>query len=806
MRKKHWNKLKRVAFKALPSSNDMSLFVKGLILVIIGITGMMMFSYVSTAKAQVSNSSDYEDAFSGVLAKLGQDAPGGCVALYGFSSAPDRDFSAAASTGGFGRSDIEKCSGTKAALSSTNTPTGDEVNSINSPIAEVDYGATGRLLNAGTSVYDVNLTQPGTTMVYYADNIRGTAHAADNPTSGRSFLAPIFFLNQAMVNLAYGLVVVLLLFAALNILISSLTGAEEKFTLVQLLINAGVTLLVVTFYYEISAIIYDLTVNYGNALAASVLSPYINAQVILERLQPGGDLSVVMLLNTFEFAGVTDSFLVVAQSVASGLYPAVAQSTGTLSNIFGPLIGTGQIASGSWLAGLANFFGFAGGVSSVGIGYVASTFLGSKQVFESIIAWTIFLINLKIFFNLLSTAVTYSVMTAFGPLMALGGMTGGFEKIRESFTTLLALGAVFPGTFTAILLAATTMNMFIRRDVNAAEVDTGSVLCKYSPGDPTSTAESIIDRGGVVNTGQKLIGGDITTEDPKEFRIKNYINQRIYDVTPASSVGGVRNCRSSLFQTPFTFIPAPFGTLGNRALQIQLIDSLVRTFLAIAFLLIASRMPAIINEAMGVKDFGPIKGIGKIFTKGAGTFFSVGGTALSLGLPIATGLANSTQSFVGRRILRGRPFSSAAKGIDTWKTNRDVNAGRLESYQQAVTDPVTGNTTNETFYRPGKNFKPQSSLGDVFDALKNRSSAYGTAAASRQMSSGSTMFQGMGVSAADANLLAGQQVIQNFDKLTKQMNGFGNAMQAATGIVDNLTKQMGGLANEIGKLLILDID
>lgn len=809
MNKKHFAKIKRLLISGLPSSKEAGLFIKGLILVMVLFTFGVIFNYTSTAHAQ----SVKDNAFSGITLTF-IDTPAGCAGIHGFGNSEALKISTVTTTAGYGRNAQDACGPSFQALegsASSSSSTG----SNNVSFAEVDYGATGRVLNGGVSLYQNDAIQPGMTVEYYASKIRGVASAADNPTSGRSVLAPIFFLNQAMVNLAYALVAVVLVFSALNILISSLTGAEERFTLVQLLINAGVTLIAISFYYEIAAIIFDVGVNYGNSLVASIMSPFINSQVILDRLQPGGDLSIIAVINTFEFTGVSDGLLNVTQNIASGLFPAITQSSIAINKALtnNPAVIASQAWSGDFLGAIGNTFGLAGGVSSIGISYIVSNFLGNKEIFDAVIAWAVFFVNIKIFFNLLSSFLSFCIYTGFGPMIALGGITGGFEKISTSFKSLFALAAVFPLTFLLILLGATSMNMFIRdgtsdtvlggtQNAGSSGAASASVLCKYSTADPQNTQDKIINRDPITGFLDGIINGDSGKDNPTDFRNRNYLNQRIFDVTPANKQGNVRDCRPSLFPVPFTFIPAPFGTIGNRQMQVQTIDSLVRTFLGIIFLILASRAPKILEEVLEVKHLGSLNGLVGAFKSGTESFFAVGGVALSVGLPLTNTLTKAGSGFIANRAIRfrsnggsrlggiGNAIGGFADRRNAAKQQREINSGLLDA---------SGN-------KLGSNVPKYSSLGDIFGSYtSNRSDQFKNATAAAKMNGLSTGMQNAGAPAMAADVFAGQKIFADYDKLTKQMNVFGNSIQTATSAITAMVDAAQKFSAQASKLITLDI-
>jgi hypothetical protein len=716
---------------------------------------------------------------------------------FGLSQARDIKYSAFTENLGVGRKVAEYCR----QLSGPNAASSDQKSGMYDTglgWIQIDYGATGRLINATASVYGTQAVQPGMTVEYYAKRIRGEVLAADNPMSGRSVLAPILVLNQNLVNLAYGLVVVVLLVSSLNILLSSLTGQEEKVTIVQLVMNAGVTLLIITFYYEIAAIIYDLTVNYGNALVASMMAPFINSKVILERLSPGGDLAVINLLNVYQFVGVSDALLVVLQSIMSGLYPAIAQSASAIGASLG---GRGTIDSPFNI--FAGIFQFAGGLGATGASIFISSFLGNAEIFQAIISWTIFGINIKIFINLLTSFVTFTIYVGFGPLIALGGIDGGFARISESFKKLFALGLVFPMTFLFILLGATALNLSIREKPYDASQDSVKAipLCKYSPSDPANTENSIIDNAGLTQWLQERIGGNPDVEDPARFRNKNFVNQNIFDVVPKGYIDGLRDCRPSLFPVPWTFIPAPFGTVGQRQLQIQTIDSLVRTFLALVFIILAARVPSIVNEALGVREMNSLSNITSAFGAGAKGAFGAGGTIFATGLGMMSAATRVPIPLAG--------YLNSARGLGQNSYLQAVGGVLGRVVQRLNPSSVQGIIANYS-----KRQSTPAEMVNQFNSVRNSflGATPGAAPAARTPAGVPTPGTPAAAAAgamdpAYASLIAAVRLGTAFQDLSQQTTALGQLFGAAGTAIAQTTSQLQGLARELrGFIATISID
>ncbi|BDQ05082.1 MAG: hypothetical protein KatS3mg084_0600 [Candidatus Dojkabacteria bacterium] len=790
------NKLKRIFCAALPSRGDLVLFGKSLVFLFAILLGLSLFSHLaSPVKAfnwpwvEEKEVDSAPDAFFQYM----NFQVAGC---FGLSQARDIKYSAFTENLGVGRKVAEYCR----QLSGPNAASSDQKSGMYDTglgWIQIDYGATGRLINATASVYGTQAVQPGMTVEYYAKRIRGEVLAADNPMSGRSVLAPILVLNQNLVNLAYGLVVVVLLVSSLNILLSSLTGQEEKVTIVQLVMNAGVTLLIITFYYEIAAIIYDLTVNYGNALVASMMAPFINSKVILERLSPGGDLAVINLLNVYQFVGVSDALLVVLQSIMSGLYPAIAQSTSAIGASLG---GRGTIDSPFNI--FAGIFQFAGGLGATGASIFISSFLGNAEIFQAIISWTIFGINIKIFINLLTSFVTFTIYVGFGPLIALGGIDGGFARISESFKKLFALGLVFPMTFLFILLGATALNLSIREKPYDASQDSVKAipLCKYSPSDPANTENSIIDNAGLTQWLQDSIGGNPDVEDPARFRNKNFVNQNIFDVVPKGYIDGLRDCRPSLFPVPWTFIPAPFGTVGQRQLQIQTIDSLVRTFLALVFIILAARVPSIVNEALGVREMNSLSNITSAFGAGAKGAFGAGGTIFATGL----GMLSAATSAATRVPIPLAGHLNSARGLGQ------------NSYLQAVggvlgrvVQRLNPSSVQDIIANYSKRQSTPAEMVNQFNSVRNSflGATPGAAPAGVPTPGTPAAAAAGAMDPAYASLIAAVQLGTAFKDLSQQTTALGTVFSTFGGSIVALTTQIQAFAKELrGFIATISID
>ncbi len=613
----------------------------------------------------------------------------------------------------------------------------------NSPFVMYDLGAMGRITNASANLYKTPAASPNEVVQYYASRATGRTLAA-SPTSGREVLAPVFLLSQMFRNIAYGIIIIILITSSLSILLGALGSGEQKLSLVNLIMNAGVTLVLVTFFYEIAAVIYDLVVNYGNQIVASIMEPYINAKVILERLQPGGDLNVSMLINTFEFVGITDGLNNVIQNVFAGFYPAVNQTAGALGRNVVPTPGPGAGVAGE-------FLGMMGGFVSTFANMVISSLLGSKEVFDAVLSFTIFFINMKIFINLLDAFVRVNLYVAFGPIMMLRGLNKGYDEIKNTFMLIATYCAVYPVTFFFILLGAACANIFIRPNnkTGGTQEVSKTVLCVYSNNDPEYTEGGIINRWGADSAITHFLGiGDPARDDPANFRYRNLINQNIFDTTPSAySKDGKRNCRSNLFPTPFTFVPAPFGNYGNRLLQIQTTDTLIRTFMAIAFLVLASRTPKLLVELTGVKELSSLQGIGRSFGAGLKPFLGIGAFTLGASVPLGLGVLK-----------------------------RAVNT-KL---------PVMG-SINDVYKRMADN-SPANFQKMAADYSKNSSQLESNLVA-------------QGVNPADARAIAATTVSNSmafqFKDLTSKMNSFGEAIGGLVGAVNGAAAQIQGFAREL---------
>lgn len=745
-------KFKRSVFALIPDAKDMVFFAKALVVCMMIFSFVFIFLYAAhPSKASSATSGNYSNLGTSVCSN-DQYAEGkiksACTsAIFGIFTEPVTGSAHLV----LGNSEFDSTDPASA-------PSG---------FQSIDFGATGRLVNASQNIYSTQIAQPAQTISYYAHRAQNKAYAA-NPTSGREALTPIFFLSQTMRNLAYGIIVIVLIVSSLSILLSTLMGGEQKLSIVQLMINTGISLALATFFYEIAAIIYDLTVNYGNAVVASIMEPFINAKVILERLQPGGDANITVLMNTFQFIGVSDAFGQIMKNVTAGLGPAITQSTSAIAETAVP--GPGGVIG--WFMGL-----FSGGVS-IGLNYVASNLLGSTPLFDAVISWTIFILNVKIFFNLIDAFVKYNMYVAFGPLLVLQGINSGFEKVNNLFKLLVAYGLVFPVTFLFILLAATVMNIFIRND-SGQTVDR-SVLCIYNTSDPANTEDGILGRSWVGETVNGVLGfEDTKTNDPKAFRNRNFISQNIFDTKPAFENDGVRSCRSSLFPVPWTFVPAPFGNFGNRLVQAQTIDSLIRTFLGLAFVIMAGRVPNLMIELLEAKELRSLQGLGKAIASGL---------APTVGFGIA-GVSNAIGMFKGT-------LGIGLNGIRTKGLKKFEGSKTFTRLQQAGTDYMNNTQSLGGLYKKftGPVFSDQNSYDAFTKVLGQRNKQ-------RELMDNDPRFRNMNDD-QKARLLdgiMGPSFQQQFQKSAEMVGSFGNALGGAVGglngFIDALSKNVEQIRN-----------
>jgi hypothetical protein len=757
-------KLKRIIRALVPGTKDFSLFFRTLIIFLIGATFVYTFLY--TAKpAQADTATPNKSIFNGVIAGGIGYAATGELHL-------NKDASAVFNT--VAGADTIKLNTTSAASENPTDP------QQQSGFMQINFGGTGSLINATANIYSTEIARPAEVVQYYASRAKGEAYAA-NPTSGREVLAPIFFLSQAMRNVAYGIIVIVLIASSISILMASLSGGEQKLSIVQLMMNTGLSLILATFFYEIAAILYDLCVNYGNAVVSSIMEPFINAQVILDRLQPGGDLNITAMLNTFQFVGVTDAFTGIMKNVTAGLGPVITQSVSAIpeNTIHGP---------GNAIGAALGFF--SGGVSSA-INLVASNLLGSNAVFDAIIGWTIFILNIKIFFNLLDAFIKFNMYTAFGPILVLQGVNGGFEKIKNLFKLMAAYALVFPVTFLFILLGATTMNIYIR-DGSSGSVEK-SVLCTYSVSDPQYTEDGILGRteaGRGLNT---LFGfDDASYDDPKAFRERNFLNQNIYDSKPAYNANGVRSCRSNLFPVPWTFVPAPFGNYGNRLVQAQTIDSLVRTFMAIAFLIMAGRTPQLLVELLEAKELRSLQGLGKALLGGAAPAVGFGMAALGSSMGM---LFKSTAGAAKVGLPLKLPnWSVLPKGLRGWNFRTNV-INKPNGMFSKIADFGAAAKADNT------------SLADIYGALSKptpNTTALAAKSTGAKLKSVDDALRNQGFSDEQRNLYMDKFIMPTFQQSlqasSQQLGTLNNMIGAGVGLFGQLNSQLGDLVGNIKNL------
>jgi hypothetical protein len=674
------HKAKKILKACLPDLGDMSMLLRGLALVgIVATLGYLFYYSSNQVKAQSMSGGQIVDSAAGI----------------GFLRGVESFANGSASTDGGVKGSEGGIQGSSLAANTLQAPyntatavSGSAAASNGSPSAfrQIDYGATGRLINSTSDLYQKEVASPSYMPQYYAHRAAGTAMAAD-PTSGSSVLQPMFFLSNAMRNLAYGLIVILLVLSSFSILVGYLAGGEQKITLVQVMLNTFMTLLLITFYYQIAAMIYDLSVNYGNMLVASIMEPFINAKVILERLGPGGDLNLTAMTNVFEFAGLGGAINTIAGNIMLGARPAITQSLYGVNDAIGG--GFGQVGSAfAWMNS------FSTGTVGLGINAVLSGVLGSQALFDAVIAWVIFFVNLKIFGNLIYSFISFNMYVGFGPLLMLQAVNQGFGKATSIFKTLFAYGMTFPVTFLFILLGATAMNFYYKTPANLGGGDAGSTadrqataLCAFQTNDAAKGEANLTYRVGVKDA----------NDSPLSFRRENSEYQDIFDTVSApSSDPNLRNCRSSLFALPFTFFPAPLGNYGNRMVQVQTTDVIVRTAMAIMFLVIASRAPDILKELLQVEEMKSLQGLGGAFKAGLQPVLAIGG----VGMGIATGLTFKAM---------GRAGGMAGKALSNVSFSNNGAIGKqLTTARQAYGDRLRAGTRKSG---------DRTSLGDFWGGL-----------------------------------------------------------------------------------------
>lgn len=695
------NNIKKILRAAIPDLNDIAFLVRGMIAVMILSTFGYLIYYSSTQVQAQSSGSQVVDqaALPGLLRSIEATA-NGCIAT---SKNGGTDGSSLAFSVGGAPYD---CAAPANTSSNTPNPAGGFI--------EVDYGATGMIINSSGEIMNTQVASPAYSIQHYAQRARGEVMAADDPRSGRSVLAPIYELSNLMRNLAYSLIVVVLVISSFSILLGYLSGGEQKITLVQIMLNSFMTLVLITFFYEIAAIIYDLTVNYGNALVASVMEPFINAKVILERLQPGGDLNITAALNVFQFSGVSSAVNTVVANVMTGVRPAITQSLyGVNDAVFSGFGGAG--------AAVGYFTSMASGIIGVGLNSVVSGLLGSQALFDAMIAWVIFFINVKIFGNLVFSFMAFNLYVGFGPLLMLQAINQGYDRIKNTFKTLVCYGLVFPCTFMMILLGATAMNFFYKNPL--PDTTTGqdtvdkSTLCIFHTNDAAhGEKQSTTEDGALKSHGQGYKGAN---DSPLSFRRENTEYQDVFDVTPAVPGAAPRSCRSALFPIPFTFLPAPLGNYGNRLVQVQTTDILIRTFMAVSFLIVASRMPNILKELMQVEEMKSLQGIGAAFKRGLQPVLALGAAGLGMSTMMTTkgfGLASKvpfmpkglSDRITGSKLFKytarigsGMPkMESASDLLSNFGNQRDFHTGIMkgEKFRNAAAQAATVNPALKDYY------------------------------------------------------------------------------------------------------------
>ena len=559
-----------------------------------------------------------------------------------------------------------------------------------------DGGAIGRVVNMSGALATVKVSRTGETFLYYASQARNIAYAqqyTEDIQAGRNVLAPIFYLYNTMKDFALSIIVIVLLFGGLNILISNLTFNESKINFVQLFMNTGVTTVIILLYYEIAAIIYDLTVNYGNALVASVLSNYINARVVLERLSPGGDLGIMALFGTMYFVGANEALIKFVEAISVNFEPILYQTTSAFMTTAGGSVGS-VVGLGSFNvlgSALGTLNGFVVGIAIPAIKYA----LSSKPLYDAVVALLIFVTQFKVLIMLITAYITFIVSTGFGPLFIVGaGVNEGWERgILPSLKALIANGLVFPLTFMFILLAAISFNIYIRTD-NTKGADNKELVCLFGPDANFNSRGGIIDNAGV-------------EFDAASFERNYTYGQRIFDTVPAYiNQQGYRSCFTALFPLPFLVFPAPIGVIGPPTEQPMIVTSLVMFFLGIGFITAAAKAKDLSFQLVGAeekfKDFFNPAGQLKDSFKNVLQAGAVAGGGLAFGAKFLSSNMGNVKTIIGNlpgagRVVNG--INSVLTGIRwgrwlrSWMTgSRKLGERRnpLDDLTEMRDDDLTG--------------------------------------------------------------------------------------------------------------------
>lgn len=586
-----------------------------------------------------------------------------------------------------------------------------------------DGGAIGRVVNMSGALATVKVSRTGETLVYYASQARNVAYAqqyTEDIQAGRNVLAPIFYLYNVMKDFALSIIVIVLLFGGLNILISNLTFNEPRINFVQLFMNTGVTTVIILLYYEIAAIIYDLTVNYGNALVASVLNNFINARVVLERLSPGGDLGIMALFGTMYFVGANEALIKFVEAISANFEPILYQTTSAFMTTAGGAIsevgGLGFINPLGTSLGTLN--GFVVGIAIPAIKYA----LSSKPLFDAVVALLIFVTQFKVLIMLITAYITFIVSTGFGPLFIVGsGVNDGWEKgILPSLKALIANGLVFPLTFMFILLAAISFNIYIRDD-NTKGADNKELVCLFSPDANFNSRGGIIDNAGVAF-------------DAASFERNYTYGQRIFDTVPAYiKQDGSRSCFTALFPLPFLVFPAPIGVIGPPTEQPIVVTGLVMFFLGIGFITAAAKAKDLSFQLVGAEEkFKNLFDVGGPLNQSFQNVLKAGtiaGGGLAFGISFIASNLGTVKNILGN--LPGA--SKVVNGIDSVLTNtewgRSIRARLTGSYKigrapkiNAIDKLLTMRDTDPTSVRgPGGkklNVKEARELNDLTHAAR----------------------------------------------------------------------------------------
>ena len=457
-------------------------------------------------------------------------------------------------------------------------------------------GAIGAVMYGAGSLYDLRPATTYDSVIYQAQK----AGVVSAQVQGFNQFAPITKLWGVFRDISLLLFVVVFVAIGFFILIQRKIGGQETVSLLSGVANAAVAMIVITFSYAIAGVIVDIFSNVMNGVVATTFQGFINSQEVLAKLyNVNSNVNVLTLMSELSGIGVSQSAQNLFQSALTGIsYP--------LESVKGVFNGLGDIKLGFLPVGTA--VGMFASVFVDLLSGIITQFFNNSSLINAIVAFTIFIISLRVVFALIGAYVAIVFKIMFSPFIllpaALPGNAG--KTIMGWVLSLIANALTFPAIFACLLMAA----MFLNLNANLTAAD--SAGCNY-----VST----------LNPGResKIQGNTIPS---KVFVVTRFGNDGTADGVTKEQIG----CYPLVLPPKFNYWPAPLGYIQGVEP-----DDLIRFVIALSFIVMTPSVPKILQQLLKVPQDSLLAGVSQGFKSGAGAFSSFISAVPSFGVGRAIG-------------------------------------------------------------------------------------------------------------------------------------------------------------------------